>query len=294
MILLIRSNDFRMSEEFRYNTKNEGLALDFLTAKLRDEKLSVEKFATTAHELASGNPQRLYELIVRWFLSGNIALCHNASKLIGIDKKRFFDATVQPLGLSAEQQLFLCRKAIGFLFLKPVACCSIIVSVLRAGDKDVEDPATELLFDPILLSYGGDAKDYMKGIPATDPAYRPIQNALGKDEQYHVGLTATGTIKELHPSEYQRDVVRQHAYDEFRTVYEKTESKSVFLALARRSTILYGKRSLTYVSNHDGGHRAVVMDLKSYEASFELPRREILDPVGLDYILRVYRVEKLK
>ena len=72
------------------------------------------------------------------------------------------------------------------------------------------------------------------------------------------------------------------------------EHKSVLLGLARRSVILYGKRSVTYVTDYDGSQRALAMELKSFEASFELPRREILDPVGLDYMLRVYRVEKLK
>ena len=275
-------------------TASEGLALDFLTAKLRDEKLCVENFATTAHELTSGNPQRLYELIVRWFISGNTALCRNASKLVGIDRKRSFDTTVRPLGLSAEQQLFLCRKAIGFLFLKPVACCSIIVSILRAGNKDVEGPAAELLFNPILLNYGGDAKDYLKGIPATDPAYRPVQNALAKDAQFRAELMAIGTIKELHPSEYQRDVVRQQEHDVFRTAYKRAESKSVLLALAHRSTMLYGKRSLTYITDSEGAHRAIMTDLASFETSVELPLREILDPVGLDYMLRLFQTDKLR
>jgi hypothetical protein len=192
------------------------------------------------------------------------------------------------------QQIFLCRKAIGFLFIKPLICCSIIVSVLRAGDREVEGPVTELLFDPILLSYGGDAKEYLKRIPATDPAYGPIQNALAKDEDFYAGLGTIGTIKELHPSDYQCDVVHQRTYDEMRTAYKIAESKSVMLSLVHRSTILYGKCSLTYVPDHDGGQRAVAMDLKSFGTSFELPRREILDPVGLDFMLRVYRAEKLR
>ncbi len=275
-------------------TKRERLALDFLGAKLRDGRLTIKSFETTAHELTRGDPQRLYELIVRWFLSGSIELCSNVSELVGIDKNRAFDTTAQPLGLTAVQQIFLCRKAIGFLFMKPVVCCSILVSVLRAGDKDVEGPVTELLFDPVLLSYGGDAKEYLKRIPATDPAYGPIQNALAKDKDFYAGLEATGTIKELHPSEYQSDVVRQRSYDEMRTVQNMAESNSVFLNLMHRSTILYGKRSLTYVTGLDGSQRAVAMDLKSFEASFELPRREILDPVGLDYVLRVCRLERLK
>jgi hypothetical protein len=40
--------------------------------------------------------------------------------------------------LTPVQQIFLCRKAIGFLFIKPVVCCSIIVSVLRGGDAEVQ------------------------------------------------------------------------------------------------------------------------------------------------------------
>jgi hypothetical protein len=219
-------------------TKSEALVLHFLTVKLQDGKLTAEDFKTTAHELTHGNPQRLYELIVRWSLSGSIALCSNVSQLVGIDKERAFDTTVQPLGLTPVQQLFLCREAIGFLFIKSVALCSIIVSVLRAGDRNVEGPVTELLFDPILLSYGGDAKEYLKRIPATDLAYRPIQNALAKDEDFHARLDATGTIRELHPSDYQRDVMRQRIHDEMRTAQKMAESKSVLLSLVHRSTIL--------------------------------------------------------
>jgi hypothetical protein len=276
-----------------FGTKSESLSLDLLAQMLRGGKLTVENFKVTAHELTSENPQRLYTLIVRWFLSGDLALCSNVSKLVGTDEERAFDATVQLLGLTPVQQVFLCRKAIGFLFMKPVICCSIIVSVLRAADKDVEGPVTDLLFDPMLLSYGGNAREYLKHIAATDPAHGPIQTALTKAEGFYAGLDATGTIKELHPSDYQRDVVRQRTHDEMRTVHKIAESKSVLLSLVHRSTILYGKRSLTYVRDHDGSQRAVAMDLKSFSTSFELPRREILDPVGLDYMLRIFRAEKL-
>jgi hypothetical protein len=275
-------------------TKSEILALGLLAAMLRDGKLTVENFQSTIHELKNGNPQRLYQLIVHWFLSGSIELCRSVGELVGIDKERAFDTNVQPLKLTPLQQIFLCRKAIGFLFLRPVACSSIIVSVLRAGDRDVKGPVTELLFDPILLNYGGDVRDYLKQIPAVDPAYGAVQSALTKIEGFYAGLKAAGTIKELHPSEYQRDVVRQRTRDEMQTASKKAVSKSVLLNLVHRSTILYGNRSLTYVTDHDNSQRAIPMDLKSLSVSFELPRREILDPVGLDHMLRVFRAEKLK
>jgi hypothetical protein len=275
-------------------TKDEPLVLDFLTAKLQNPKLKIGNFQTVARELTNGDEQRLYKLIVRWFLSGSIALCDNVSDLVGIDKNRAFDTTVQPLGLTAAQQVFLCRKAIGFLFIKPVICCSIIVSVLRAGTPHVEGLVADLLFDPVLLNYGGEAKDYLRSIPATDAAHGAIQKALAKDEAFHAQLEAVGTIKELHPSDYQRDVVHQGIYDSMRAIQKAAESKSVFMNLVHRSTILYGKRSLAFVEDADGKQRAVEMDLKSFGTSWELPRHEILDPVGLDYMMRVFRVEKFK
>jgi hypothetical protein len=275
-------------------TTAEARALHLLRVMLQDGKLTAEDFKTTAHELIHGDPQRLYELIVRWLLSGSMVLCSNVSKLVGVDKERAFDTTAQPLGLTAAQKVFLCRKAIGFLFVKPVAMCSIVVSVLRASDRDAEGHVTDLLFDPILLSYGGDAKGYLKRIPPTDPAFQPIQNALMRDEEFYTGLRETGMIKELHPSDYQRDVIRQRMHDDMRTIHRMAEAKSVFLGLVHRSTILYGKRSLVYVTDLDGGQRAVPMDLKAFDTSFELPRLEVLDPVGLDYMLRVFRAEKFK
>jgi hypothetical protein len=134
----------------------------------------------------------------------------------------------------------------------------------------------------------------LKGIPVTDPAYGAIQKSLAKDEAFYAGLSATGTIDEIHPSDYQHDAVRQRISDEMRTVRKMAQSKSIFFGLARRSTLLYGRRSLIYVPDHRGGQRPVESELKSFGASFELPRREILDPVGLDYMLRIFRAMKLK
>ncbi len=275
-------------------TPRESLALDFLTERLRGGMLNLENFGTTAHSLRRGDPERLYRLVVRWLLSGSSPLCNAANDLVGVDRERAFHTTAAPLALSSVQHLFLCRKAIGYLFLKPVVCCSIIVSVLRTSTPEVAEEITELLFDPLLLNYGGETKDYLKSLVETDPAYPFVQKAMAKEEAFHKELDATGTIKELHPSEYQRDVVWQRTRDEMRGAQELAEKQSILINLVHRSTILYGKRSLTYVSDPDGNRRAVAIDLKSIGASFELPRHEILDPVGLDYMLRVFRVEKLK
>ena len=178
--------------------------------------------------------------------------------------------------------------------MKPVVCCSIIVSVLRVRDMNAQGPISDLLFDPILLNYGGEAMEYLKRIPATDPAHGPVQNALSMIEHFYADLDRVGMIKELHPSDYQRDVVHQRTHDEMRLAHKMAESESVLWNFVHRSTILYGKRTLTYVTDPQGQQRAVAIDLQPFSKSVELPRREIVDPVGLNYVLRLYRAEKLK
>jgi hypothetical protein len=275
-------------------TRRESFALDFLTEKLRDGALTLENFHTTAHRLGRGDPERLYALVVRWFLSSSFPLCKAVGDLIGLDREMAFDTTAAPLALSPTEQLFLCRKAIGYLFMRPVVCCSVIVSVLRVALADTAEKVADLLFDPLLLNYGGKAKDYLRSVGMTDSAYPFVQVALAKESDFQKGLEATGIIKELHPSDYQRNVVWQRTHDEVREAHKVAEKRSVFMNLVHRSTILYGKRSLTFISDPNGNRRALAMDLKSFETSFEVPRHEILDPVGLDYMLRVFRVERLR
>lgn len=273
-------------------TPRENLILQLLTAKLADGRLTLENFQSTAGELRQAEPGRLYQLIVSWLLTGNLALCDNLHYLIRFGDKHAFQANIASLGLSAAQQVFVCRKAIGFLFTSPVACSSILVSVLRGDSKDAIDGVAELLFDPLLVNYGGEAVDYLKSIPTDDPAHVHVQKALKRHEAYIVGLKGVGVISELHPSEYQRDVVNQKSHDLMRSAQKEAEGKSVFLNLVHRSTILYGKRSLTYIFDDDGSSRPVAMDLHSTGVSFEMPRHEIVDPVGLDLMLRVLRIEK--
>lgn len=288
----VRVLDMALSQVLR--TASEALALNFLSAVLCDGKFTLEAFKMTSGKLKQSDPQRRYELIVRWLLSGCINLCSNVEHLSGLEDKRPFDTNVTSLGLSAKQQTFLCRKAIGFFFLRPIICCSIIVSVLRGVDSDVEDEVSDLLFDPLLLSYSGIAIDYLKGLAQDDPAHAAVQRALGKQAAYFAGLEKAGVVKELHPSDYKRDVVRQRNQDEMRGAQKAAEQQSILFSLVRPSTLLYGKRSLTYVQDDDGGSRPIAMDLHSFGVSIEWPRRDIVDPVGLDYMIRVYRVEKLQ
>lgn len=273
-------------------TPNESQALDYLAEMLREGTLTIEQFNSTSHKLNTDDPQRVYELVVRWLQSGSIALASNTGQFVRAGKERVFNTSAQSLGLSPVQQLFLCRKAIGFLFIHPVACCSILVSVIRAAGEDVKAHIGQLLFDPILLSYGGGARDYLASLPSTDAAYDTVQNVLARFGEFHSAIDAIGSIKELHTSERQLVTAHQRSHDQMREAHKEAEKQSIVRKLVHHSTILHGKRTLTYVMDPGGQKRAVAMDLQKHSAYIELPHLEKLDPVGQDYLRRMCMVEK--
>ena len=167
-----------------------------------------------------------------------------------------------------------------------------MISVLRVCDDSVADAVRELLFDPLLLNYGGALWDYVGTIDADDPAHPHIQTALHEHEQYLEGLKSIGDIKEMHPSEHERQIARLRFNDVMRLAFKKAEKESVLLNLVKRSVILYGNRSLTYVAGPEEERRPVEMELKSHGTTVEIPRMEIADPIGLDYMLLAFRAER--
>jgi hypothetical protein len=128
----------------------------------------------------------------------------------------------------------------------------------------------------------------------SDPAFSRIRDVLRQTDQYINELKSVGSIKELHPSERQRRVQHIRSVDEMRKIHQSAMKQSVFANLVKRSVILYGRRSITYVAGPGGHRRAVERELKPHSVSFEMPRMQVIDPVGLDFVLRVFRVEKRK
>lgn len=79
-------------------------------------------------------------------------------------------------------------------------------------------------------------------------------------------------------------VERRHTHDMMVNAQRDAEKQSEFLNLVNRSVLLYGRRSITYVQEPGNKPRPVSMDMHSFSHFFELPRSEIIDPVGLGII----------
>ena len=76
--------------------------------------------------------------------------------------------------------------------------------------------------------------------------------------------------------------------------YEDASKGSIIDLIATRQTLLYGNSSIYYIHRGDGEQVRQEMKMQSFSHSTEMPRLNVLDPESLDYILRVYRCERMK
>lgn len=261
-----------------------------------DGALKLSNFPSFGAKLVENLDERFQRIFLSWMLIGEHILCEGLAALFRGEtrSKEPLTLPIAELNISADEQVFLCKKSVGYLFLQPVIAASVLVSVLRVCTNSVASQVVRLLFDPLLRNYSGKIRDYLESIKEGDPAYSRTQEALRHGDQYLDGLKSVGDIKELHPSERQRQIQRIRSVDEMRKVRKDAMKQSIFASLVKRSVILYGKRSITYVEGPDGQRSPMEMELKPHSVSFELPRMQVVDPVGLDFVLFMLRAERRK
>lgn len=275
-------------------TPERDLALDFLTDALAaaGTQLTLKALDSVSHRLANEQRADQFPLAVRWFVTADRTLCEDINHILthGRDRDEPFDASMAGMGLSPGQMVIVCHKAIGFVMLQPVITASVIVAALRAGEATIENALIELLLHGVLINYQGEARDYLRQIEKVDPAYKAVRKALKLGDGYAKGAHIETPIKELWPSDYQRHLATMKRHDLGREIRKRADEQSIFAKLARRSTLLYGNKSVSYFAGAD--KPPVTMELKPMGFGVPMPRMDLVDPVGYDWMMRVFRASK--
>jgi hypothetical protein len=260
------------------------------------DSLELSEFSSFGHKLLEESGGLFQKVLVEWLVSGEPVLCEGLSRLLGGSKKNNQPISLSPqnVRMSTIKQIFLSRKAIGYFFLQPVFAASVLISILRICSDDCSVVIQQLLFDPLLRNYGGKLRDFLSSIRETDAAFAAVRSALDKNDRYLADIQAVGEIRELSPSEVERQTVHRSNSDEVRKSQKEAMKRSVLMSMVHRSVVLYGRRTLTIVQGPDSERQLMEMDLKSHSFGWELPRATIIDPVGLDFIFRVFRAERLR
>ena len=272
-------------------------AADFLAELLprHDGKLKLKHFNSTCYAVHEQPPTVLHDWIVGWLLDGRFDLCRHLSG--GLFESQMNEHALEidfsRYGLNDLEYPYLARKAIGYLFLQPLTVASIIISLVRFAPKSAIKELEELLFDPMLLNYGGFAKEFLEPVSKnkSDRARKTASNALARIKAYLEALNAARDIIELRPSERQRQMELQRNSDAMAEAHSLADKKSVFADIFTKVVVLYGNRTISYINHPKAKPRRMETKMQSHGVSFEMPRIEIVDPVGLQKMLLSFRAE---
>jgi hypothetical protein len=266
---------------------------------LHTEKLMIEVFDSAASEILT-NKTLLSKVTTRWFLNGARVLCESVHDIVGRvhDGNLLIDVDAAELTTKDfTHMVFIARKAIGYLFFKPVTAVSILISLMRlAPDDETLEHLVELLFDPLLMNYTGSAREHVEAQTQqeTGKVKETLDKSLAALATYLETLRGVPALAALHPAQAHREAYRRYMSELSAASMKKAEKRSVFLNLFSRSTLLYGRKSINYVRGGDGPPRRMEIPLASHSVEMEIPRMENLDEHGLNYMLRVFRAERFR
>jgi hypothetical protein len=240
------------------------------------------------------------KVLTRWLLLGERALCEAVREVVGKSYGNDICIEIDASELKFADYvhiIFVARKAIGYLFMQPVTVASIMISLMRhAPDDEILDALGELLFNPLLLNYPGGTHDYVEEQAGRESGKvkETIENAVASLDQYLAVLRAIPNLPALHSGQSQRESYRRHMSESMAESMKAAEKKSIFASLFSRSTLLYGNKSINYIYAGDGEPRRMEIPLNKHGVSMEFPRMDNIDPYGLDYTLRIFRVERFR
>lgn len=234
-------------------------------------------------------------LLLAWLGSESYSLRNAAREVVGTmynNKPPIFDVDVPPQ--SGANAVYLARKVVGYLFIYPVTAASLLMSILKTCQDDDAKEIAELLFDPLLLNFSGSVADYLGKVKEREghPRLQHVSDVLSRLEQYISALNKVGVVKELAPSERQRFIERHQRQQAMEAAYKSMEEKSIFRTLASRSVILYGRRSINYITDLSGNSQRSEIDMRTISHRSELPRMSIFDPTELEHQLFIFRAER--
>lgn len=267
---------------------------------LYTDTLTIEDFNGAAGEILR-NKALLSRVTTRWFLNGAPALCESVNRIAQKSDNDTLSIEIDANELTTKDFkhiVFVARKAVGYLFMKPVTAASILISLMRpAPDDKTRKCLGELLLDYLLINYPGSVREYVKdqARQETGKVKATLDKALAELTAYFDPLRAVPTLAALHPSQAHREAYSRYTGDTgelFEASMKEAEKHSVLLRLASKSTLLYGRKAITYIHDGDGGPpRRMEIPMTSYSVEMESPRMEHLDEHGLNYMLCFFRAE---
>ncbi|MCG3721475.1 hypothetical protein [Vibrio cincinnatiensis] len=235
------------------------------------------------------------QLFTRWFYSGNHCLCQAASDIISEHENS--PSKVSKIE-ETQDYLYIARKAVGWLFIKPKLATFYVLSVLENCDESDIDKISNLLFYPLIMNTPHTVEEVIKEhVAKLDKRKKKAQalvKVLKKSNAYHDVINKASLNKELHPSTRSREAMGRKRLVEHEAMMKEVHKTSFLASLFgnNKKVILYGNKSVYKQYGGNGESKRQVMPLSKISHSTEVPILFSIDPVGLNRLINIFRYER--
>lgn len=258
--------------------------------------MGIDGFQFLIHDLTSKeNSTFLNRITTKWFLIGEVKLykaLHDVISSTGLEGNELtIDKSFLPL--SDNELYYLAKKAVGWFYLHPISAISYLLSIIPLVSTDMRSNVGRLIYDPLILSYMGKGKDYLKEkLKTLDDQVQIIVKQIFLDvECYRAGIVNTVEVMELKAPQRELDTY-------WKDFNEKVSQSSIearkgsIMEFIGSQTILYGNDIMNNVQVGKETKRSI-NTMQSFSHYSELPKMDIIDPEGLNIMLRFFRTERL-
>lgn len=285
--------DFGLTDLYKKNKKKQVMEFVEYFINKNEGNFSIKKFDSLMHEIIEND---LDYVVTKWFLSKKVCLCRSVTELMPetSSKESHVKADLSQLTKTFDGEIiFLARKACGWLFFRPVNAASFILTLIDELDTQELQEISDMLFDPLLLSYSGKVKDFLESeIKASKGKTKKcIKEALLRLENYHRDLSSVSELSELYPTQSQRETYSRY-HSRLMNQALKDTPRAFLSDLFHVSVLLYGNSSISYIHHGASDEKSrQEFELQQHSHSIEFPSLEYLNPHGLDNTLRLFRIE---
>ncbi|GHD19632.1 hypothetical protein ACFOEZ_12825 [Tianweitania populi] len=242
-------------------------------------------------------PDHSSYLFSKWLSGGEFTLCSFLADLLSADDKGA-EVWLQKnhLPLDLHDQKFLAQKCIGFLWHHEVTAASVLLSIVKNGEPKARVEAEKLLLNPLLLSYGGDLRIFVEAqcSNASKRISECAKRLISKHDTHIADLERAQSLVELLPPIEHRRAVAIKDRDRNRDIQKHAHEQSIFARLATRQTLLYGRKSFSIIHGAEGKKHPNISPLSEFSHSIELPRLMVVDPVGFNAMIFMFRAKTRK
>lgn len=285
--------DYSLSQLLRPESAHVEPVFEFLEAWVRvhlgstiGKREFADRFDACAQALRS-HPSLLSRIFTRWMLADGQATANAAAHMVAdirSDGRMVieFDRAVLDTATEADL-LYLVRRMLGFL-IEPKQMITLALSLLnlRNAKERVLPFLRWVLYEEIGYDYPGTTSDALKKRAAQelDADVKELLGSIAAQLEADMSaLEALPRLRELKvPMALRRDLAKARA-KAMQSSIREAQKQSVFARLVTQVHIKAGETSF----QHHGESWTEPMHFASHSVSFEMPRREVLDPVGNAY-----------